>query len=143
MRSDLDSPSGMAWRDGKLYVANHDEVLEFNYELGTTTLAGDPTKLMDLPAAGNHCTRNLVLNDDGTLLYVAVGSASNIGEYGMEIEQGRAAIHELDLLLGPVAALRRRPAHLRTGSNWNPGPESCGPRSTNATCSAPTWCPIT
>ena len=31
LRDDLDSPSGIAWRDGKLYVANHDALLSFDY----------------------------------------------------------------------------------------------------------------
>jgi len=119
LRSDLDSPSGLAWRDGKLYLANHDEVVEFNYELGTTTLTGTPRKLMDLPGAGNHWSRNLLLNDDGTLLYVAIGSASNIGDGGMQLEQGRAAIDEIDLKTGewrPFAAGLRNP----NGLDWNP-----------------------
>ncbi len=97
LRSGLASPSGLAWSDGKLYVTNHDAVLRFDYPAGATTLSGEPTKLMDLPAAGNHWMRNLLLSEDGTKLYIAVGSASNIGDGGMEIEEGRAAIHELDL----------------------------------------------
>ena len=32
----LDSPSGMAWKDGTLYVANHNALLAFPYELGAT-----------------------------------------------------------------------------------------------------------
>lgn len=119
LRSDLDSPSGLAWRDGKLYVANHDEVLEFAYEPGATVLSGEPKKLMDLPGAGNHWSRNLLLNDDGSRLYVAVGSASNIGDGGMQVEQGRAAIQELDLKTGewrPFAAGLRNP----NGLDWNP-----------------------
>ena len=100
LRDDLNSPSGIAWHDGNLYVANHDAVLRFDYPEGATTIAGNGEKLMDLPPAGNHWMRNILLNEDGTLLYVAVGSASNIGESGMEAEQGRAAIHELDLETG-------------------------------------------
>jgi glucose/arabinose dehydrogenase len=119
LREDLSSPSGIAWHDGTLYVANHDAVLAFAYEDGVTTLTGTPRKLMDLPRAGNHWMRNLVLNDDGTRLYVAVGSASNIGENGMEAEQGRAAIHELDLESGEsriYASGLRNP----NGLAWNP-----------------------
>jgi glucose/arabinose dehydrogenase len=97
LRQNLASPSGLGYYDGKLYIANHDAVLEFDYELGATALEGEPTKLMDLPAAGNHWMRNLILSPDGKKLYVAVGSASNIGEGGMEIEAGRAMIHEIDL----------------------------------------------
>lgn len=119
LRSDLASPSGLAWRDGKLYVATHDAVLRFDYAEGATTLAGAPTKLMDLPAAGNHWMRNLALSPDGRKLYVAVGSASNIGEGGMEIEEGRAAIHELDLASGTTRVYAqglRNP----NGLDWNP-----------------------
>lgn len=93
----LASPSGMAWHDGTLYIANHDEVLAYPYQLGDTTLQGEPRKLMDLAPRGNHWMRNLAISDDGTKLYVAVGSASNIGEKGMEVEEGRALIWEYDL----------------------------------------------
>src|SRR5690606_21828181 len=82
-------------------------------------LTGAPRKLMDLPPAGNHWMRNLVLNEDGTRLYVAVGSASNIGEGGMEVEAGRAAIHELNLETGTsriYASGLRNP----NGLAWNP-----------------------
>jgi glucose/arabinose dehydrogenase len=119
LRSDLASPSGIAWHDGKLYVANHDAVLQFDYAEGATALTGTPKKLMDLPPAGNHWMRNIVLSEDGTKLYVAVGSASNVGEGGMDIEEGRAAIHELDLASGRS---RVYGAGLRNpnGLAWNP-----------------------
>ena len=113
------SPSGMAWGAGKLYVANHNAVLSFDFAPGATALAGEPKKLMDLPAAGNHWMRNLVLSPDGTKLYVAVGSASNIGEQGMAAEAGRATIWELDLASGKrrqFAAGMRNP----NGMAWNP-----------------------
>ena len=119
LRSDLASPSGIAWRDGKLYLANHDAVLRFDYAEGATALVGEPERLMDLPPAGNHWMRNLVLNEDGTRLYVAVGSASNIGEGGMEIEQGRAAIHELDLETGR-SRLFAQGLRNPNGLDWNP-----------------------
>lgn len=90
----LASPSGLAWADDRLYVANHDAVLVFDYKLGDIALQGEPRKVMDLPAAGNHWMRNIVLSPDGERLYVAVGSSSNIGENGMEAEKGRAAIWE-------------------------------------------------
>ncbi|KLI64752.1 PQQ-dependent sugar dehydrogenase [Aurantiacibacter marinus] len=96
----LDSPSGIAWTDGNLYIANHDAVLRFDYELGSNSVTGTPEIIADLPAAGNHWMRNIILSADGTRLFVAVGSASNIGEGGMEIEEGRAAIHEINLASG-------------------------------------------
>lgn len=99
----LDSPSGLAWKDGTLYVANHNAVLAFPYALGSDKVSGAPRKLMDLPAGGGHWMRNLELSPDGNQLYVAVGSVSNIGEQGMEVEEGRAMIWEYDL-----AAKRQR-----------------------------------
>ncbi|MGX7951215.1 PQQ-dependent sugar dehydrogenase [Tsuneonella sp. HG249] len=96
----LSSPSGIAYKDGTLYVANHDALLAFPYQEGATSLTGTPKKLMDLPPAGNHWMRNIVLSPDGKHIYVAVGSASNIAERGLEVEQGRAAIWDYNLETG-------------------------------------------
>ncbi|MEQ8410400.1 MAG: PQQ-dependent sugar dehydrogenase [Erythrobacter sp.] len=96
--ADLDSPSGLSWKDGTLYVANHDAVLAFEYELGADAVTGEPRKLMDLPAGGNHWMRNMEIAPDGDSFYVAVGSASNIGEKGMDAETGRAMIWRYDLV---------------------------------------------
>ncbi|MGB3806575.1 MAG: PQQ-dependent sugar dehydrogenase [Erythrobacter sp.] len=93
----LDSPSGMGWHDGRLFVANHDALLAFDYELGAEAVTSTPTKLMDLPAGGGHWMRNIAVHPDGDRLFVAVGSVSNIGEQGMDIEEGRAAIWEYNL----------------------------------------------
>ena len=97
LTDDLESPSGIAWADDTLYVANHDALLAFSYALGATQITAEPRKLMDLPAGGNHWMRNLALDREGTHIYVAVGSASNIAEKGIEAEEGRAAIWEYDI----------------------------------------------
>ncbi len=115
----LASPSGMAWAAGKLYVANHNAVLAFEFTPGATELTGEPKKIMDLPGGGNHWMRNLQLSPDGKKLYAAVGSASNIGENGMASEQGRAAIWEIDVASGKsrqFADGMRNP----NGMDWNP-----------------------
>lgn len=115
----LNSPSGIGWHDGTLYVANHDALLAFPYALGQDKVAGEPKKLMDLPAAGNHWMRNIRINADGTRIYVAVGSASNVGEYGMEAEEGRAMIWEYNLETNrqrPFAQGLRNP----NGMDFNP-----------------------
>lgn len=116
---DLESPSGMAWGDGQLYIANHNQVLAFAFEPGATSLVGDPVKLMDLPPAGNHWMRNLAIGPDGENLYVAVGSSSNVAENGMEAERGRAAIMEIDLA---TKGSRQYAAGMRNpnGMAWNP-----------------------
>ena len=115
----LDSPSGIAYADGTLYLANHDALIAFDYELGSGTVSGEPRKLMDLPAGGNHWMRNIILSPDGTRIYIAVGSASNIGEQGMDVEQGRAAIWEYTIADGDsrmFAQGLRNP----NGLAWNP-----------------------
>lgn len=117
--ADMHSPSGMAYGEGKLYVANHNAVLEFAFKSGATKLEGAPKKLMELPAAGNHWMRNLLLSIDGKQLYVAVGSATNIADDGPEAEAGRAAIWEIDTGTGrrrQFAAGMRNP----NGMDWNP-----------------------
>lgn len=116
---DLQSPSGMAYADGKLYIANHNAILAFPFTPGATALAGEPAKIADLPGGGNHWMRNLLVSEDGAHLYVAVGSATNIGEDGMDAEAGRAGIWEIDLAKGTrrqFAGGMRNP----NGMAWNP-----------------------
>ena len=93
----LDSPSGIAWQDGTLYVANHNALLAIPYALGDDAATGEAHKLMDLPGGGGHWMRNIEIHPDGTRLFVAVGSVSNIGDNGMEVEEGRAMIWEYNL----------------------------------------------
>jgi glucose/arabinose dehydrogenase len=121
---DLHSPSGMAYADGKLYIANDDAVLSFDYKIGDTTLTGKPHKVMDLPGGGNHWMRNLLMAPDGKTMFVAIGSASNIGERGMKAEEGRAMIEQIDIAkiaTGKWPA-RRYAAGMRNpnGMAWNP-----------------------
>ena len=98
----LKSPFGMALVGSDLYVANTDAVLRFAYESGTTRISAEGTIVVTLPAGAynQHWTRSLAASPDGSRLYVAIGSASNIGEYGLEQEEGRAAIREIDLRTG-------------------------------------------
>lgn len=118
-KADMHSPSGMAYANGKLYIANHNAVLEFAFTPGETSLTGSPRQLMELPASGNHWMRNLLLSPDGKQIYAAVGSATNIADNGMEAETGRAAIWEIDIATGKrrqYAAGMRNP----NGMDWNP-----------------------
>jgi glucose/arabinose dehydrogenase len=118
-RTGLDSPSGMAYGNGKLYIAQHNAVLAFDFTPGATALAGTPRKIADLAPGGQHWMRNLLLSPDGSKLYVAVGSSSNIGDNGMEAENRRAAILEIDVATGH---LRQFAGGMRNpnGMGWNP-----------------------
>ena len=95
----LNQPFGMALVGDKFYVGNTDGVVVFPYETGANCILGPGHKLVDFKPAG-HWTRNLLASPDGQKLYAGVGSGSNIGDNGMQAEEGRAAIHELDLATG-------------------------------------------
>jgi glucose/arabinose dehydrogenase len=95
----LRQPFGMALIGDQLYVANTDSVVRFPYRTGELRIATKGTKLLDLPV-GHHWTRALLASPNGTKLYVTVGSGSNIGEKGLDIEVGRATILELDIASG-------------------------------------------
>jgi glucose/arabinose dehydrogenase len=95
----LRQPFGMALIGDQLYVANTDSVVRFPYRTGDIRITDKGTKLLDLPV-GHHWTRTLLASPDGAKLYVTVGSGSNIGEKGMEIEVGRATILEFDIASG-------------------------------------------
>ena len=97
----LNSPFGMALIGPHFYVANADAIVRFPYKTGETTINEPPTKVTDLPAGINHhWTKNLIASPDGTRLYATVGSNSNVAEKGMRIEEGRAAIWEVDVKTG-------------------------------------------
>jgi glucose/arabinose dehydrogenase len=95
---DLRSPFGMTLVGESFYVANTDALLRFAYRSGATTLGSAGERVAELPAGdiNHHWTKNVIANRDGTRLYVTVGSNSNVGERGLEVEHQRAAILEID-----------------------------------------------
>ena len=107
----LTSPFGMTLLDGKIYVANADAIVAFPYQDGATEITAPAEKIVDLPAGRNHhWTKDVIASRDGTKLYATVGSNSNVGENGMEEEEGRAAVHEIDLATKQMPPFRLRPA---------------------------------
>jgi glucose/arabinose dehydrogenase len=98
----LHSPFGVALVGSDLYVANTDSIMRYPYKEGETSISDPGTPLTPLPGGpiDHHWTKSLVASRDGALLYVGVGSNSNIGENGMEAEKNRAAIWEVDRATG-------------------------------------------
>jgi glucose/arabinose dehydrogenase len=94
----LNSPFGMALVGNDLYVANTDAVVRFDYTEGQTKIDKPGTKIADLPGGpiNHHWTKGLVASPDGTKLYASVGSNSNVAENGIDKEERRAAILEID-----------------------------------------------
>jgi glucose/arabinose dehydrogenase len=114
----LNQPFGMALLGDIFYVGNTDGVVAFPYKDGETRIAAGGRRLNHLKPGG-HWTRSLLLSPDGRKLYIGVGSQTNIADQGMEAEEGRAAIHELDLESGSTrifASGLRNPV----GMAWEP-----------------------
>jgi glucose/arabinose dehydrogenase len=117
----LNSPFGMALVGDFFYVANTDAVLRFPYRAGETRIDAPGEKVADLPAGtrNHHWTKSLIASPDGKKLYATVGSNSNAAENGLEAEEGRAGIWEIDLASGEkrmVAWGLRNP----NGMGWEP-----------------------
>jgi glucose/arabinose dehydrogenase len=98
----LSSPFGVALVGGDLHVANTDSVMRYPYKDGDTKIEAAGTPLTALPGGpiDHHWTKSLLASRDGSLLYVGVGSNSNVGENGMEAEKNRAAIWEVERSTG-------------------------------------------
>jgi glucose/arabinose dehydrogenase len=125
--SGLNSPFGMALIGDQFYVADTDAVLRFPYRPGDTAVTAPAVKVADLPAGpcNYHWTKSLVASPDGSKLFAGVGSNSNAGENGLAIEEGRAAIVEIDPTTGATRAFAtglRNPVGLAfepvTGTLW-------------------------
>ena len=94
---DLNAPYGLALVDNNLYVANQDALVRFDYQEGQTQASGAPETIVELPSMINHhWTKALTASADGRLLYVGIGSNSNITERGMEAEVNRAMVWEIN-----------------------------------------------
>jgi len=120
----LRQPFGMAVLGSSFYVGNTDGVVVFPYAEDASRITAPGRKLVDFKPGG-HWTRSLLPSPDGQKLYAGVGSLSNIGDEGLEAEEGRAAIYELDLATGGsriFASGLRNPVGLAwepsTGALW-------------------------
>jgi glucose/arabinose dehydrogenase len=122
----LDAPYGLALINGSICVANQGSLVRFDYRDGQTKANGPPTLVAELPSAYNHhWTKAMVASPDGRVLYVGIGSNSNITERGMEAELERARIWQIDAQTGahkPFATGLRNPTALAvqpgTGQLW-------------------------
>ena len=118
----LSQPFGMALLADTFYVGNTDGVVAFPYTPGTTRISAPGRRLTPFKPGG-HWTRSLLPSPDGRKLYVGVGSLSNIADHGLEVEQGRACIVELDLASGSsrvYASGLRNPVGLAWEPNKDP-----------------------
>jgi len=118
----LNQPFGMVLAGDYLYVGNTDALVRFRYTSNSVRAQGQPETVLQLPhheVDNGHWTRNLIANTDGAKIYISVGSSSNIADYGIDVEEGRAAIWEYDVATNQsriFASGLRNPV----GMSWEP-----------------------
>jgi len=112
----LNAPYGLALIGNRLFVANQDALVRFDYQSGQSRASGPPVEVTKLPSQINHhWTKALTASPDGRFLYVGIGSNSNITERGMTAEADRAMVWQVDAQTGahrPYATGLRNPTAL-------------------------------
>lgn len=118
----LNQPFGMLVIGKWLYVGNTNAVVRYPYKAGQTHISDAPEKIVDLPAGehNRHWTRNIITNADSSKIYIAVGSGSNVAEFGIDNELLRANILEMN---PDGSGLKVYASGLRNpvGMAWAPG----------------------
>jgi glucose/arabinose dehydrogenase len=123
----LNSPFGMTLVGDAFYVANTDALMRYPYRRDAIAIESQGEKVADLPGGtlNHHWTKNVIASPDGSRLLVTVGSNSNIAENGLDKEEQRAAILEIDPATGRTAVFAsglRNPNglawHPETGTLW-------------------------
>src|SRR5437868_2344442 len=84
---DLNAPHGIAFHSGKLYIAETDKLIRYDWDEANLK-ATNPQKLADLPRGGGHITRTVIFANGK--LYVSAGSSCNV----CNDAPGRAAVTE-------------------------------------------------
>jgi glucose/arabinose dehydrogenase len=120
--TDLNQPFGMLVLGNWFYVANTDALWRYPYSPGDTKISVKGEKIVDLPAGkhNRHWTRNIIASRDGSKIYIAVGSGSNVAENGIDQELLKADILEVNpdgTNLRVFASGLRNPV----GMDWAPG----------------------
>jgi len=116
----LNKPFGMLIIGDKFYVANTDAVIVYPYTLGETSITEKGKKIASLPSGEGHWTRNIIVNKEKNKIYVSIGSSSNVAENGIEKENGRACIIEMN---PDGSGVKTFASGLRNpiGMGWAPG----------------------
>ncbi|MGB5943003.1 MAG: sorbosone dehydrogenase family protein [Leeuwenhoekiella sp.] len=119
--NNLNQNFGMLVLGDYFYVANTGGLFRYPYSEGQTKINAEGEKITDLSASGynNHWTRNIITNEARDKIYITVGSASNVGEQGMEKEEGRALIYEINPD-GSQKEIYASGLRNPVGMDWNP-----------------------
>ena len=121
--SDLEMPSGVAWRDGKLYVAAVSKVLRFDGIDDTSSAdAARPRAGVQVgaafPSETHHGWKFIAFGPDGKL-YVPVGAPCNI----CQPDDRHGVIQRIAAGGGPIETVARGVRN-SVGFDWNPADQS-------------------
>jgi glucose/arabinose dehydrogenase len=86
----LNEPHGLAFYEGKLYVAENDKVRRYDWDEANLR-ASNPVKLADMPTGGGHSTRSILFH--GGKMYASAGSSCNVC---IEKDPRRATVMEFN-----------------------------------------------
>jgi len=86
----LNEPHGLAFYEGKLYVAENDRLRRYDWDEANLR-ATNPKILANLPTDGGHSTRTVLFH--GGKMYVSAGSSCNVC---VEKDPRRAAVMEFN-----------------------------------------------
>ena len=92
----LHLPFGMALKGDQLFVGEPERVVRLSFDGEKITGPAVEIARLPFPPPQRHWTRHLLLSADGGKLYVASGSASNVGEDGDPLDPMNAAILEMN-----------------------------------------------
>lgn len=94
----LNKPFGMLVLNNSFYVANTGNVMQFPYNAAANAIniKDKGKEIIKLPSGPRHWTRNIIANEAGSKIYIAVGSSSNVAENGIDKETRRADILEVN-----------------------------------------------
>jgi glucose/arabinose dehydrogenase len=103
-------PHGMAFANGKFYVADALGIYSYPYKAGDTKVSGPRTQVTETGAfgvLGGHWTRNLAADSKGNI-FVAIGSNGNINDHddphraAVSVVQGNKLVQYATGLRNPV-----------------------------------------
>lgn len=72
----LDNPHGLAFYNGKLFVAEETKMVRYSWD-GNAVSAQKEKELFDLPTGGRHTTRTIAFDKNGNM-FVSIGSTCDV-----------------------------------------------------------------
>ncbi|TNF34524.1 MAG: sorbosone dehydrogenase family protein [Gammaproteobacteria bacterium] len=110
----LELPSGLAWQDGQLYLAETGGVSRVTLDAALYP-ATEPEPLLSLPPYGNHATRTLGFSPSG-ILHISTGSSCNVC---IEEQEYRATLLQFNPATGDTHIIAKGLRN-SVGFDWSP-----------------------